>query len=207
MPRDKTESHKKIVNAAMEEFLSKGYEQTSMKSVADAVGLTSAALYRHFTSKQDLFASLVQPAVDSVTAWVQCHEEMSKEAIGGVDPSHLWDFEGELTDARLVLDIIYANPDAFQLLLFRSAGTPYENYIQAIIEESTNTMMEFITLCKDQGFSPKEISKEEMHMLVSAYTLAMIEPLRLGYNKDEATRYLQTILEFFTPGWRMVLGV
>ena len=61
MPRDKTASHEKIVDAAMREFQEKGYEQASMKAVADAVGMTSAALYRHFENKQDMFASLVQP--------------------------------------------------------------------------------------------------------------------------------------------------
>lgn len=43
MPRDKTASHEKIVDAAMREFQEKGYEQASMKAVADAVGMTSAA--------------------------------------------------------------------------------------------------------------------------------------------------------------------
>ena len=69
MPRDKTASHEKIIAAAMREFLEKGFEQASMKSVAEAVGLTSAALYRHFESKQDMFAALVQPAVDTLDAW------------------------------------------------------------------------------------------------------------------------------------------
>ena len=59
MPRDKTASHEKIVEAAMREFQEKGFEQASMKAVADAVGMTSAALYRHFASKQDMFAALV----------------------------------------------------------------------------------------------------------------------------------------------------
>ena len=52
MPRDKTASHERIVAAAMREFLEKGFEQASMKAVADAVGMTSAALYRHFENSR-----------------------------------------------------------------------------------------------------------------------------------------------------------
>ncbi|MFR0733495.1 MAG: helix-turn-helix domain-containing protein [Oscillospiraceae bacterium] len=60
---------KKIIDAAMQEFQEKGYEQASMKAVADAVGMTSAALYRHFENKQDMFAALVQPALDELESW------------------------------------------------------------------------------------------------------------------------------------------
>ena len=63
MPRDKTQAHEKIVKAAMHEFLTKGFEQASMKSIADAVGMTSAGLYRHFKDKQDMFAELVKPGI------------------------------------------------------------------------------------------------------------------------------------------------
>ena len=73
MPRDKTASHEKIVDAAMREFQEKGYEQASMKAVADAVGMTSAALYRHFENKQDMFAALVQPALDELESWKEKH--------------------------------------------------------------------------------------------------------------------------------------
>ena len=64
---------KKIVDAAMREFQEKGYEQASMKAVADAVGMTSAALYRHFENKQDMFAALVQPALDELESWKEKH--------------------------------------------------------------------------------------------------------------------------------------
>lgn len=207
MPRDKTASHEKIVKAAMEEFLLKGYEQASMKAVADAVGMTSAALYRHFASKQDMFAALVQPAVDQANLWMNSHEELSRAAIHTADSSELWDVDGDMNDARLVLDVIYVQPEAFKLLFFCSAGTPYANYIQMIIEESTNRMMEFVQLCKNQGYPAKEISNDEMHMLVTAYTMAMIEPLEHGYTREEAEKYLRTIIAFFTPGWRSILGV
>lgn len=207
MPRDKTASHEKIVKAAMEEFLARGYEQASMKSVADAVGMTSAALYRHFASKQDMFAALVQPAVDAASLWINSHTEMSREAIAAMDSSQLWDFDGAINDARLMLDVVYMKPDAFRLLFFCSAGTPYANTIQSIIEESTKRMMEFVGLCKAQNYPAKEVSEDEMHMLVTAYTMAMLEPLDHGYSREEAEKFLRTIIEFFTPGWRMILGI
>ncbi len=207
MPRDKTVSHEKIVKAAMKEFLEKGFANASMKSVADAVGMTSAALYRHFDSKQDMFASLVQPAVDELNAWKERHIAVSYEALNGGREIMMWDIEDELNDARIVLDVMYQRPDAFRLLISCAAGTPYENYIHDIIEESTDEMMVFLQKCKERGIPVWEIQRDEMHMLVSAYNEALLQPIAHGYDKKDAERYLKTIVDFFMPGWRKVTGL
>ena len=52
MPRDKTENHIKIMAAAKEEFLEKGYEKASMRSIADRCGMTAAGIYRHCKDKE-----------------------------------------------------------------------------------------------------------------------------------------------------------
>nr|MCR5095097.1 TetR/AcrR family transcriptional regulator [Lachnospiraceae bacterium] len=45
MPRDKTVNHQKIMAAAKEEFMEKGYEKASMRGIADRCGLTAAGIY------------------------------------------------------------------------------------------------------------------------------------------------------------------
>lgn len=207
MPRDKTFSHEKIVKAAMQEFQEKGFEQASMKAVADAVGMTSAALYRHFTSKQDMFAALVQPAVDELNAWKERHVASSYDALYQETPERMWDFENELNDVRMVLDVMYRRPEAFRLLICCSAGTPYENYVHDLTEQSVDEMMRFLQSSKERGIPVREIQRDEMHMLISAYNTALLEPIVHGYHKADAERYLKTMLDFFTPGWRMITGL
>ena len=99
MPRDKTASHEKIVDAAMREFQEKGYEQASMKAVADAVGMTSAALYRHFENKQDMFAALVQPALDELESWKEKHIASSYDLLKQKRSDVMWDFNADMNDA------------------------------------------------------------------------------------------------------------
>lgn len=207
MPRDKTVSHEKIVQAAMREFQAKGFEQASMKAVAEAVGMTSAALYRHFDSKQAMFAALVQPAVDAMDAWRARHISSSYTALEQDDTGPMWDFDADLSDARVVLDVMYRQPEAFRLLLCCSAGTPYENCLHDLIEESTDEMMRFLQYCKKRGVPVREIRRDEMHMLVSAYNAALLQPIEHGYSRADAERYLKTVVDFFTPGWRMITGL
>lgn len=207
MPRDKTASHEKIVAAAMREFQEKGFEQASMKAVADAVGMTSAALYRHFASKQDMFAALVQSAVDALNAWKEKHIASSYDMLELDNCEHMWDFDADMNDARMVLDVMYQQPEAFRLLLCCSAGTPYETYAHDLVEQATDRMLCFLQDCKSRGISVREVQRDEMHMLVSAYCAALIQPIEHGYNKADAERYLKTIVDFFTPGWRMITGL
>lgn len=55
------ETKRQILKAAEELFLAKGFKGVSMKDVAEAVEVTSAALYYHFPGgKQDLFVSMIQ---------------------------------------------------------------------------------------------------------------------------------------------------
>lgn len=207
MPRDKTYSHEKIVKAAMQEFKEKGFEQASMKAVADAVGMTSAALYRHFESKQAMFAAMVQPAVDELNAWEEKHVAYSYDVLEQETSEGMWNIENELNDARVVLDVMYQNPEAFRLLICCSAGTPYESFVHDIIEQCVDEMMRFLKKCKARGVSVREIKRDEMHMLVSAYNTALLEPIVHGYDRADAERYLKTIVDFFTPGWRMITGL
>ena len=50
----------KITEEALTLFAEKGYKGTSVKNIADAVGIKDASLYNHFKSKQEIFDSIVE---------------------------------------------------------------------------------------------------------------------------------------------------
>jgi AcrR family transcriptional regulator len=51
---------------ALELFSTKGFEQTSLREIAERVGLTKASLYYHYSSKQALLLAVVEPVL---TGW------------------------------------------------------------------------------------------------------------------------------------------
>lgn len=53
------QTRQKILKAALDLFVEKGYERTTFEDVADRIQLTKGAVYWHFKSKPDLFAELV----------------------------------------------------------------------------------------------------------------------------------------------------
>jgi AcrR family transcriptional regulator len=57
---------------ALELFAEHGYEKTSLREIAEALGVTKAALYYHFKSKEDIVRSLVEDyfgRVDALVSW------------------------------------------------------------------------------------------------------------------------------------------
>ena len=50
----------RITDAALTLFSERGYTGTSVKNIADAVGIRDASLYKHFKSKQEIFDSIVE---------------------------------------------------------------------------------------------------------------------------------------------------
>ncbi len=49
----------KITEAALTLFAENGFNGTSVKQIADAVGIKDASLYKHYKSKQEIFDSIV----------------------------------------------------------------------------------------------------------------------------------------------------
>jgi len=126
-------SRSRIVAAALELFSTRGYEGTSIRDIASAVGMTTASLYYHFSSKDDLFVIVHGLSIDAVTAAVE-------QAIKGI--ANPWDrleaaaeahcatlFETEGTRAILTVrigdglagvnDALVAQRDAYERLIQR----------------------------------------------------------------------------------------
>lgn len=49
----------RVLHEARQFFLTRGYAEVSMQQIADAAGMTKAALYYHFRDKDDLFEQVV----------------------------------------------------------------------------------------------------------------------------------------------------
>jgi len=71
----------RIEDAALDLFFERGYKSTSMRDIAQACGITAAALYNHFPSKDQILYSMV----------LRLHEELEAAIVAaaeeaGADP-------------------------------------------------------------------------------------------------------------------------
>ena len=204
MPRDKTLSHEKVKKAIKEEFLEKGFEDASIRSIGARAGMTSAGLYRHYADKEAMFNAMVEPLIESIKNWTARHTDKKFSLVDeGVPDDELF---GE-TFVDMIKEIILPRRDEFILLMSRSGGTKYENFIHDYVEGNQKEFLEAIRYLKEKGYPATDLSEEELHMLLSAYLTACFEPIIHDYDDAKVEKYLNTVQEFFMPGWLKIMGV
>lgn len=71
-------TRQKVLEAARELFLQRGYAGTSIRDIAEYLGMTKAALYYHFPAKEELLRELVAPVQAELNACVRAAESGSE---------------------------------------------------------------------------------------------------------------------------------
>ncbi|MEW2354212.1 TetR family transcriptional regulator [Spirillospora sp. NPDC029432] len=74
----------RILDVARELFVQQGVQRTSLQEIAQRLGITKPALYYHFSSREELVRSIVQPILDEEEAFLA-----RKEALDSVEPRAL----------------------------------------------------------------------------------------------------------------------
>ena len=203
MPRNKAESHERIVAAAKDEFLTYGFENASMRRIAANAGITASGLYKHFPNKEEMFAHLVQPMLDEFFVLYRQKEQEEHDAIEQVGAAAAFLNE----DALYTMEFIYDHLDAFRLLVCCSQGTRYENYAHKLAELEEESSLKYIEALRRHGDHVPAFDRKDFHLLVSANVEAVLQPIRHGFTRKEAMHYAATINTFFSKGWKWLCGM
>ena len=204
MPRDKTLSHIKVNQAIKEEFLEKGFEAASIRSIGARAGMTSAGLYRHYADKEAMFCAMVEPLIEDIKAWTENHTRNKYNLVEAQTEKK--DIFGE-SFVDMIREVILPNRDEFKLLMTCSAGTKYENFIHEYAHANQKEFLDAIRYLRKKGYPAFDIDEEELHMLFSAYLSACFEPVIHDCDDAKTEKYLSTIQDFFMPGWLKIMGL
>ncbi len=129
-------SRNRIVDAALDLFSTRGYEGTSIRDIAGAVGMTTASLYYHFSSKDELFVIVHGLSIDAVTSAVAAAIAGIKdpwdrlEAAAGAHCATLFETDG--TRAILTAHISDGLADVNAALVAQRDG--YARLVQGLVD-------------------------------------------------------------------------
>ncbi|WP_328616074.1 TetR family transcriptional regulator [Amycolatopsis sp. NBC_00355] len=97
----------RILRAALEEFSERGYHATSVRELAERVGVTKTAVLYHFPGKADIVTALAEPLLDDLEATMEKAETAADpraaaiEGVLGVWLSHRYLLRMNLRDLGL----------------------------------------------------------------------------------------------------------
>ena len=204
MPRDKTQSHNRIVEAAKKEFLEYGFTDASLRRIASGADIQVSGLYKHFSSKEEMFASLIDPVIDGLMKCMNGIEDDYLSELDRVESEGLWDNQSETVRA---MAFIYDHFDEFKLLICKSQGTRYENFSHELAEIEEAATIRYMEELKNHNISVKEVDMKEFHLLVTASNEAIFQAVIHDFTREEAMHYAQTLELFYLPAWKALFGL
>ena len=140
-----------ILDTAKKEFMEKGYNDASVRSIAKQAGLTTGAVFRYFADKESLFAALVSPVADHMLDLYRKGGERGFDSLTNGHPENMWNISDEVIS--VLVEYIFANKDAFYLLISQSAGSAYESFVDQLIEEEEKQTYAFQQKMIRQGWT------------------------------------------------------
>ena len=108
------DTKERILDAALEQFAQNGYPGTSMRDIADQLGMTKGALYKHYTSKQEILDSIVLRMQEMDYARAAAYEMPEAEPDGSAEVYQRTSAEYMAAVFRKLTD---TDDDAMQLAL------------------------------------------------------------------------------------------
>jgi len=203
MPRNKTDTHKKIVISAKQEFLEQGFEKASMRKIAAKTGITVGGLYKHFLTKQAMFEALVEPTFKE---FYRRDVELTNAAIREIENQNFDMFRKASDSGNLeVLDYIYQHFDEFQLMFNRSAGTKYESIRHDLVMLEVSGAQRLIEALKKQGIPIREFDEERLHILYSTALTPLFEVITHSYSYEKALTFMDIMADAMNFGWQKIM--
>lgn len=195
----------KILQCAKDEFLEKGFEGASMRTIAERAGYTTGMLYARFSDKSQLFKELVEkPSEQLFTYFSRCEDDFA-DLPPQQQRSEMHAYVAAKVDD--MIDIIYDNFDAFKLIVCKSAGSGYEYYIDKMIDIETANTVRFIDALNNAGIEINDVRADLSHMLSSAMFNGIFEVVAHDLPREEARGYIKQVQDFFNAGWDKLLGL
>ncbi len=77
---------------------------------------------------------------------------------------------------------------------------------EIILLEERSTL-DYFERMKEYGMAVKDVPQREFHVLVTSNVTAVFETVVHDFSRDEAMHYAHTLDEFFSAGWRKILGI
>lgn len=104
-PDDFQQARERIRAVAERQFADRGFDDTSMRSIATGLGWSATALYRYFDSKDDLLAYVRTSALDRLSAVLEAAQQ---------GPGDVW--ERSRAIGRAYTAFAFGEPAAYRLM-------------------------------------------------------------------------------------------
>ena len=185
-----------ILDAALQEFITHGFAGASMVGIARAAGVAKLTLYRHFETKELLFAAVAQKAQYSV-----------RERLG---PIIRRDRPPEQVLRQIISKLYdgYTNPNYLAVLRMVIAESHrFPSLGRSMLDNATHVagpLAEYLEQFKNSGLmqidSPLDAANQICGLASGAGRYVLISPPTAPSRRRHA---IESLVQLFTQAWRI----
>lgn len=194
------ETKELILKVSKEEFISKGYDNASLRSIALKCHISATAIYRHFKNKEEIFKAVINPFIIYFNEMTHYVEEKDNEFLKNDSISEMWNFEH---DGSFQYNLLFGKYIDLVRLIVKERKSWLKNFIVRYEYEAT---IKYIHQMKEQGYKIKSFSLISFNVLLDSYLEAYLNLLDKNLDDEELLIISNEINDFYTIGFRSLLG-
>ena len=204
MEERSTATLEKIQQAALAEFLDKGFLGASLRQIVKNAGVTTGAFYGYFSSKEALFNAIVEPHAAALMGRFLEAKTTFAELPEKEQPEHMGLESGRCVD--WMVDYICAHREPVKLLLCCAEGTSYEHFVHNMVEVEVEYTQRYMEVLRRLGRDIPVLDKSLCHIIASGMFNGIFEIVVHDMPRDQAMRDVDQLRAFYTAGWSKLMG-
>lgn len=194
----------RLQQAAMQEFLDKGFLGASLRQIVKNAGVTTGAFYGYYSSKEALFAALVEPHAAALMGRFMEAQTSFAELPESEQPAHMGVESSDCV--HWMVEYICTHRDPVKLLICKAEGTSYEHFVHNMVEVEVEATLRYMEVLRRLGRNVPEISRSLCHIIASGMFNGLFEIVIHDMPRDQALRDVEQFQDFHTAGWLKLMG-
>lgn len=193
----------KLLECAREEFLQNGYENASLRVIAEKAGSSKGVIYIRYPDKESLYRALVQPVADGLCELL----DFMLNGFSGMSDEAQRQQINSYSDGGFpkMIDYIYSHFDEFKLLLTSGENQTAQEFMHRLVELDTNCTFRFIEQTGNDALTSGRLTPELAHLLSSAFYSGLFEVVIHDMPKEQAIEHIQRMRMFYNASWQKIL--
>ena len=190
----------KLLECAKEEFLKNGYENASLRMIADKADSSKGAIYIRYPDKESLYRAIVQPAAQGLLEMMSKGYQYFERLPADEQKAQI----NTTTDISGVVDYIYEYFDEFRILLTSGETTIAQEFMHAVVDIDVEGTLQYIEATENDAISSGRLTLDLAHLLSSAFYSGFFEIVVHNMPIEEAKQHISRMSLFYKTGWNTI---
>lgn len=194
---------KRILREAKDEFSRKGFLKTSMRNIAQKVGISTGNIYNYFASKDELFRAVVQPVIYRFYLMLEEHHGLEGASVADMLKE---EYLRHVTDEYLTM--VRKQRTLLNILLFKAQGSSLEKFKEEYTNKSTEQVKLWLNSEKEKN-NEIDINVTEFSLHIhSVWLFTLLEEIIMhDIHGEYLDKAVNEYIKFEINGWKCMLNI